>query len=89
MMKTMKARTMAMMLGVGRISKAVRLRVEVDEEVRQGTYIRYGKTTLFLNVFAIQIRLSGSWSMLTCSARRVALLEHRNAPPSGLMQRPK
>ena len=53
------------------------------------TYKRYGKTTWSLNVSAIQIRFSGSWSMLICSASRVALLEQRNEPPSGLMHSPK
>jgi len=51
-------------------------------------YSRYGNTTASLNVVATQTRLSGSWSMETCSASAVALFEQRNAP-SVLTQRPK
>ena len=53
------------------------------------TYIRYGKTTSFLNVSATQIKLSGSWSTEIWSASSVALLEQRKSPPSGLTQIPK
>lgn len=53
------------------------------------TYRRYGKTMLSLNVLATQIKLSGSWSIVICSANCVALLLHRYDPPSGLIQMPK
>jgi len=80
--KVMKARTMAMILRwrLAEVKRYVGLLM---------TYSKYGKTTSSLKVLAIQIKLRGSWSMLTCSASNVALFEHRNDPPSGLMQRPK
>lgn len=53
------------------------------------THIRYGNTTLFLKVLATQIKLSGSWSMLICSANNVALFEHKKLPPSGFTHSPK
>lgn len=52
------------------------------------TYSRYGNTTASLKVLATQTRLSGSWSIETCSASAVALFEQRNAP-SVFTQRPK
>ena len=65
--------------------------MEIVEHVgiAEMTYIRYGKTMLSLNVLATQIKFSGSWSMLTCAAKLLALLLHSHAPPSGLMQMPK
>lgn len=54
-----------------------------------GTHIKYGNTMLSLNVLATQIKFNGSWSTLTCPARLLALLLHRNDPPSGLTHMPK
>lgn len=42
-----------------------------------------------MNVLATQIKFNGSWSTLIWLASELALLEHRKAPPSGLMQMPK
>jgi hypothetical protein len=53
------------------------------------TMIRYGKTIESLNVWATQIKFSGSWSTVTRSASAVALLLHMKALPLYWMQMPK
>lgn len=47
------------------------------------THIKYGKTTVSLNIEASQITLRGSWSSVTTSASAVALALQINDPPSG------
>lgn len=82
--KQMKAKIMAMILGVA---------VSFDRSLGLGeadtTHMRYGNTIESLNWLASQMRLRGSWSTETSWASEVALLEHSQLPPSGLMQMPK
>lgn len=86
--KQMKAKMMAMILdfwsaflGHGWVSGG--------GAAAAATHMRYGNTMESLNWLASQMRLRGSWSTETSWAREVALLEHSQLPPSGLMQMPK